>query len=104
MPLYRARPNHIEARIYDPENSPDTAVDIADWAGAEQAIDATTCALPTAFGLQWIDAGDYIIKESHGEFRAVKPAIFHACYEPVQIEDSSLAERLITWARRQKAG
>ncbi|HTF12129.1 MAG TPA: hypothetical protein VK659_28555 [Asanoa sp.] len=77
-------------------------MDIVNWCDAEQAIDASTCALPTHFGIQWVDVGDYIIKESFGEFRAIKPAVFHASYDPIEVEDSSVAERLRTWARRQK--
>lgn len=85
---FRKRPVVIEAAIFD---SPDRAVDIANWCGGRAESDARPVELsdvldavriPTLEGVMTAKLGDWIIRGVKGELYPCKPDIFEATYEP----------------------
>ncbi len=79
MPLYRKKPVVIEARLFNPEQDYDQALDVLSWAGATVTPEGGF--IPTLEGPVHVSTGDYVIKGVAGEFYPCKPDIFHATYE-----------------------
>ena len=81
MPQFRKKPVVIEARKYDPEFEPATALEVGRWCGAI-AYEGMDMIVPTREGSLNASPGDWIICGIQGEFYPCKPDIFAATYEP----------------------
>ena len=85
---YRKKPVVIEAIRFDGENHDE----IIDWVGdgpfvgKGAAIDrARNLLIATLEGPLTASPGDYVIRGVKGEFYPIKPDVFEATYDPVEV-------------------
>lgn len=81
MPKYRKRPVVIEAVQFRRTGNFD---EIEEFCGGDAEFRDGQLVVATLEGPLHARPGDYIIKDTKGELRSVKPDIFEATYEPVK--------------------
>lgn len=80
VPKFIKKPVEIEARMFNPGNDHDEALEVVAWCGGEAVADG--CAIHTLEGVMVARPGDWIIRGMKGEFYPCKPDIFADTYDP----------------------
>ena len=79
MGMYRNKPVVIEAR----EVTRESLADVMKWCGGSSRSRLSPIAIETPAGTWRADFGDWIVKDTNGQFRPCKPDIFENTYEEV---------------------